>query len=98
MSEEAARPRYASALRVLNQWVGETETGETAELAGLSEDDTICPQVTSSTDTRIGDGCAYHDDGDVTGMRREAESAQLLIVYHHLLFAALALRAPHAAA
>lgn len=97
MSEEAARPRYASALRVLNQWVGETETGETAELAGLSEDDPIWPQVTSSTDTRIGAGCAYHDECFVTRMRREAESAQLLIVNHHLFFADLALRGPHPA-
>lgn len=97
MSEEAARPRYASALRVLNRWVGETETGETAELAGLSEDDPIWPQVTSSTDTRIGAGCAYHDECFVTRMRREAESAQLLIVNHHLFFADLALRGPHPA-
>ncbi len=96
-SEEAARPRYASALRVLNQWAAETETGETAELAGLSEDDPIWPHVTSSTDTRIGAGCAYHDECFVTRMRRDAESAQLLIVNHHLFFADLALRGPHPA-
>ena len=92
------RPRYASALRVLDQWVGETETGETAELAGLSEADPIWPHVTSSTDTRIGGGCAYHDECFVTRMRREAETAQLIIVNHHLFFADLALRGPHPAA
>src|SRR5690606_15658508 len=97
MSEEAARPRCASALRVLNRWAGETQTGETAELAGWSEDDPIWPQVTSSTDTRFGAGCAYHDECFVTRMRREAESAQLLIVNHHLFFADLALSGPHPA-
>jgi len=98
ISEEAMRPRYASALRVLNQWVAETETGETAELAGLSEDDPIWSHVTSSTDTRIGGGCAHHDECFVTRMRREAEAAQLVIVNHHLFFADLALRGPHPAA
>ena len=97
MSEEATRPRYASPLRVLSQWVSETETGETSELAGLSEDDPIWPHVTSSTDTRIGSGCAYHDECFVTRMRREAESAQVVIVNHHLFFADLALRGPHPA-
>lgn len=97
MSDEGVRPRYASALRVLNEWVRETETGETAELAGLGEDDPIWPHVTSSTDTRIGAGCAFHDECFVTRMRREAESAQLVIVNHHLFFADLALRGPHPA-
>src|SRR6185436_5972278 len=51
--------------------------------------------ITSSSDTRLGASCRYHAECFVTRMKREAESARLLIVNHHLFFADLALRGEH---
>jgi len=95
--EDSARPKFARSLAMLDDWLGETESGDLAELAGLREDDPLRREVSSSSDTRIGAGCAYFNECYVTRMRREADAAQLVVVNHHLFFADLALRGPHPA-
>ena len=80
-------------LPVIEAWAAETETGDMAELATLPEGDPLWREVCSSSETRIGSGCAYHDECFVTKMRKDAEKARLLVVNHHLFFADLALRA-----
>ena len=52
----------------------------------------IWSRVVSGSDTRIGARCDYYEDCFVTRVRRRAESAQLVVVNHHLFFADLALR------
>jgi ATP-dependent DNA helicase DinG len=96
-SEESARPKFVRSLAMLDDWLAETESGDLAELAGVREDDPLRREVSSSSDTRIGAGCAYFNECYVTRMRREAEAAQLVVVNHHLFFADLALRGPHPA-
>ena len=96
-SEESQRPRHARSLGMLDDWLNETESGDLAELAGIREDDPLRREVNSSSETRIGAGCAYFNECFVTRMRREAEAAQLVVVNHHLFFADLALRGPHPA-
>lgn len=96
-SEDSLRPRYARSLGMLDEWLGETDSGDLAELVGLREDDPVRREVNSSSETRIGASCPYYNECFVTRMRREAESAQLVIVNHHLFFADLALRGPHPA-
>jgi ATP-dependent DNA helicase DinG len=95
--EDSARPKFARSLAMLDDWLGETESGDLAELSGMREDDPLRREVSSSSDTRIGAGCAYFNECYVTRMRREAEAAQLVVVNHHLFFADLALRGPHPA-
>jgi len=82
---------------MLDDWLSETESGDLAELAGIREDDPLRREVSSSSETRVGAGCAHFNECFVTRMRREAESAQLVVVNHHLFFADLALRGPHPA-
>ncbi len=94
-SEEALRPGMASVIATLRDWVEATETGDLAELAGLREDDPARHAVASSSDTRLGPVCQHFDACFVTRMRREAESARIVVVNHHLFFADLALRGPH---
>ncbi len=94
-SAEAGRPEYARSLGLLESWLGETETGDWAELAGLREDDPLRGEVSSSSETRLGPACPHYDSCFVTRMKREAESAELIVVNHHLFFADLALRGPH---
>jgi ATP-dependent DNA helicase DinG len=94
-SAEALRPQHASALRSVEPWVQETETGELSELVTLQEDHPIRLEIASSSETRVGSGCPYYEDCFITRMKREAEQAQLLVVNHHLFFADLALKGPH---
>jgi ATP-dependent DNA helicase DinG len=96
-SEDSQRPRYARSLGMLDEWLTETESGDLAELSGIREDDPLRREINSSSETRIGAGCAYFSECYVTRMRREAEAAQLVVVNHHLFFADLALRGPHPA-
>jgi ATP-dependent DNA helicase DinG len=96
-SAEAVRPAYARALGAIASWVDRTEVGDVAELVALAEDDRIWREITSSSETRVGAGCAWFDQCFVTRMKREAELAQIVVVNHHLFFADLALRGPHPA-
>src|SRR3984957_8168787 len=82
----------AAALLRVADWAQTTQTGGRAELSGLPEDADVWRDVASSSDTRIGAGCPHFEACFVTRMRREAEDAQIVVVNHHLLLAALALR------
>lgn len=97
LSAESIRPGHAESLRTVESWQRETETGDLAELAGLSEQDLVRLEVASSSDTRVGASCEHFEDCFVTRAKREAEEAQLVVVNHHLFFADLALRGPHPA-
>jgi ATP-dependent DNA helicase DinG len=83
-------------LPLIEQFRELTLTGDRAELAQLSQSAPIWHEVSSSSETRVGAKCRHYDACFVTKMRRKAERAQLLIVNHHLFFADLALRGPHA--
>jgi ATP-dependent DNA helicase DinG len=76
----------------IERWALETQTGDRAELVTLGESAPAWRDVQSGSDTRIGAGCKYYDECFVTRMRREAESAQIIVVNHHLFFADLALK------
>jgi ATP-dependent DNA helicase DinG len=97
-SPEAALGNAGRALGVLEEWATRTQSGDVAELAGLSEDEPVWREVTSSSDTRVGLGCPHFGPCFVTRMKREAEAARIVVVNHHLFFADLALRGPHAGA
>jgi ATP-dependent DNA helicase DinG len=91
-SPEAGAGAIGRALPLLEAWAEETETGDVAELAHLAEGDPIWRDVSSSSETRLGASCAHHDECFVTRMKRDSESARLLVVNHHLFFADLALK------
>jgi ATP-dependent DNA helicase DinG len=94
-SPEALRPSIARALEVVARFSEETEMGDLGELASLREDDPVRLAIASSSETRLGPGCAHYDECFVTRMKRAAEAAQIVIVNHHLFFADLSLRGPH---
>ncbi|MDQ2643033.1 MAG: ATP-dependent DNA helicase [Myxococcota bacterium] len=96
-SGESLRPQYAGRLSWLQSFVEESESGDLAELVSLADDDPLRPEVSSSSDTRVGAQCPYYDECFVTRMKREAEAAELVIVNHHLFFADLSLRGAHPA-
>jgi ATP-dependent DNA helicase DinG len=87
-----AEPGVRRALPLLEDWAAGTETGDVAELVTLGEGDPIWREVSSSSETRIGAGCAYYDDCFVTQMKRELEEARVIVVNHALFFADLSVK------
>jgi ATP-dependent DNA helicase DinG len=74
-------------------WVERTATGDRAELDGVPEESPVWREITSSPETRLGKRCPFVAECFITGMRKRAMEAQVLVVNHHLFFADLALRA-----
>jgi ATP-dependent DNA helicase DinG len=89
---EAASAPGGERLTRIRRWAESSESGDRADLDELGESDHLWTEVQSSSDTRIGNGCAYFDRCFVTRMRRLADSADIVVVNHHLFFADLALR------
>ena len=79
-------------LSYIAEWAGSTERGDIATAGGLPDDARIWPNVTSTVDNCLGQACRYFDDCFVVKARREAASADVVVVNHHLLFADMALR------
>ncbi len=66
--------------------------GDIAEVLGVSENDPVWPEVTSTTDNCLGGDCAFHDQCFVLRARRKAMQADVVVVNHHLLLADHAVR------
>ncbi|MBJ6763437.1 ATP-dependent DNA helicase [Myxococcaceae bacterium JPH2] len=75
----------------LKAWVGETQTGDRAEL-DLPESFGAWSRLSTTSETCLGSRCPLYETCFVTRMRKAAEAADLLVVNHHLFFADLSLR------
>lgn len=75
----------------LRTWASSTHTGDRSELE-LPEAFSAWGRLSTNSDTCLGSKCPLYENCFVTRVRREAESADLLVVNHHLFFADLALR------
>jgi ATP-dependent DNA helicase DinG len=84
---------HRRALPLVEAWTKESRSGDVAELGSLAEDDPIWPEITSSSETRLGAPCAHYDRCFVTRMKRDLARAQLIVTNHHLFLADVALKA-----
>jgi ATP-dependent DNA helicase DinG len=73
-------------------WSGRTRMGDLAELEALPEDSPLLPMVTSTADNCLGSECPMWSECFVVQARQRAQSADLVVVNHHLLLADLALK------
>lgn len=80
------------ALSKVEQWAQATVTGDLAELSGLDERSPLIPWITSTRDNCLGAPCPRFRQCHVNLARREAMSADVVVVNHHLFFADLAVR------
>jgi ATP-dependent DNA helicase DinG len=75
----------------LRTWARQTKTGDRAEL-DLPESYTAWRDVSSTSETCVGEKCPSFSDCHVVHMRENAQKADIVVVNHHLFFADLAVR------
>ncbi|WP_111268145.1 ATP-dependent DNA helicase [Marilutibacter maris] len=97
MHQAKGEPRFASReiaaqFQRIVAWAGRTRMGDLAEVEGLGEDSPLIPVVTSTVDNCLGSECPFFSDCFVVQARQRAQSADLVVVNHHLLLADLALK------
>jgi ATP-dependent DNA helicase DinG len=76
----------------VHDWVRETATGDRAELTYLPENLSFWSRINAKSETCIGQKCPDFEPCFITRMRSRAESADIVIVNHHLFFADLNVR------
>lgn len=70
----------------IREWMASSPTGSKSELPFLPPEN-VWSQINSESDACLGIRCPYHTDCFVMRLRKEAASAKLIVVNHHLLFA-----------
>ncbi len=71
----------------LEEWSGKTATGDRAELAWLADDEPLWSTVSAESEACSGSRCPRLARCFMTRARRKAQSADLVVVNHHLLLA-----------
>lgn len=83
---------WAEDFSAVSAWARHTLTGDVAELDAVGTDSGVWPLVTSTQDNCLGSECPLFSKCHVVRARRQAQSADLVVVNHHLLFADLSLK------
>ncbi|MEY8876609.1 MAG: ATP-dependent DNA helicase [Leptothrix sp. (in: b-proteobacteria)] len=76
----------------VEEWSHQTRSGDLAEMEVLDDRSPLIPLITSSRDNCLGSDCGHFRECHVMQARREAMSADIVVVNHHLFFADMALR------
>ena len=82
----------ARTLARVERWAQVTRSGDLAELPGLDERSPLIPLITSTRENCLGTQCPQFRSCHVNLARREALSADVVVINHHLFFADLAVR------
>ncbi|MBX3282657.1 MAG: ATP-dependent DNA helicase [Acidobacteria bacterium] len=78
--------------RIVRAWLDETKTGDRAELTDLPENLAFWNRINARSDTCLGQKCPDFEPCFITRMRNNAETADIIVVNHHLFFADLNVR------
>ncbi len=76
----------------IRHWSRETEIGDRSELVNLPENLSFWSRINAKGETCIGQKCPDFEPCFITRMRERAETADIVIVNHHLFFADLNIR------
>lgn len=85
--------READLFERLREFAETTRTGDLSECPGVPEDLRVWSEVNARSETCDASSCAEVERCFLLEARRRAQEADLVVVNHHLFFAALALRA-----
>lgn len=91
-SHDASLRIHAHALSKIETWSQSTRTGDLSELSGLDDRSPVIPLVTSTRDNCLGSPCPNFKSCHVNLARKEAMSADVVVINHHLFFADLNVR------
>jgi ATP-dependent DNA helicase DinG len=81
-----------SFLTEVEQWSKLTQSGDIAELTSVAEDSYIWPMVTSTADNCLGGECDQWESCFIVNARKKAQSADVVVINHHLLLADMTLK------
>ncbi len=87
-----ARREEAEHIRTIARFAKTTRTGDKGQLSAVPEDSGAWAQATSTRENCLGQDCSYYKQCFVIAARREAMSADVVVVNHHLFFADVMLR------
>ncbi len=79
-------------LRTIARFAKTTKSGDKGQLAAVPEDSAAWAAATSTRENCLGQDCPSHKDCFVLAARRDALSADIVVVNHHLFFADVILR------
>ncbi len=78
--------------KVIEDWAKKTQTGDRAEIESLPDNFAPWYEISSSPDSCYGQKCFHFDECFVNRIRREAQSAEIVVVNHHLFMADLGIK------
>ena len=79
-------------LEAIRQWAPASIDGDLSISSVIAEDSELWPMVTSTADNCLGSDCPDFEACFVARARSEAQSADVVVVNHHLLFADMAIK------
>ena len=79
-------------LKLIERYAGVSKTGDKSSLSEVPENAAVWQQVTSTRDNCLGSECAHYKNCFVMEARKQALSADVVVVNHHLFFADVMLR------
>ena len=82
----------AGHIRTIARFAKTTHSGDKGQLAAVPEDSPAWQAATSTRENCLGQECPQHKECFVLAARREALSADIVVVNHHLFFADVILR------
>ncbi|MFZ4703942.1 MAG: ATP-dependent DNA helicase, partial [Candidatus Methylumidiphilus sp.] len=80
------------AMESIRRWAKNTDSGDIAEVAEVTEASPVWPLVTSSVENCLGQECPNLAECFLVKARRHAHEAEVLVINHHLLWADWALK------
>ncbi len=82
----------AAHLKRIRQDLNHVKRGDKSEWPDIPDDAMVWQQVTSTRENCLGSDCPNHKECFVMAARKEAQSADVIVVNHHLFFADVMLR------
>jgi ATP-dependent DNA helicase DinG len=79
-------------LKLIERYASVSKTGDKSGLSEVPENAAVWQQVTSTRDNCLGSECAHYKNCFVMEARKQALSADVVVVNHHLFFADVMLR------
>ncbi len=89
--------RYSSAdevkkITIIRRWSSGKHGGDISNCKAIDEKDLIWQKVTSTSDNCVGQECQFFSECYLMQARRQAQSADIVIINHYLLFSDMALK------